>query len=216
MGLYFVMMFEALKTAAPVSAAAVFTLTPIMSGLFGYILLRQVMTPRMGVALAIGAAGALWVIFDADLQALLRFEMGRGEVIFFFGCIAHAFYTPLVRKLNRGERPIVFSFGAMVAAAGLIALAGWSDMRSTDWPGLPAIVWITIIYTAVAATAITFVLLQYASLRLPSAKVMAYTYLTPTWVICWQAALGHGLPPPLILVGVGLTIVALVLLLKDE
>ena len=216
MGLYFVMMFEALKTAAPVSAAAVFTLTPIMSGLFGYILLRQVMTPRMGVALAIGAAGALWVIFDADLQALLRFEMGRGEIIFFFGCIAHAFYTPLVRKLNRGERPIVFSFGAMVAAAGLIALAGWSDMRSTDWPGLPAIVWITIIYTAVAATAITFVLLQYASLRLPSAKVMAYTYLTPTWVICWQAALGHGLPPPLILVGVGLTIVALVLLLKDE
>lgn len=216
MGLYFVMMFEALKTAAPVSAAAVFTLTPIMSGLFGYILLRQVMTPRMGVALAIGAAGALWVIFDADLQALLRFEMGRGEVIFFFGCIAHAFYTPLVRKLNRGERPIVFSFGAMVAAAGLIALAGWSDMRSTDWPGLPAIVWITIIYTAVAATAITFVLLQYASLRLPSAKVMAYTYLTPTWVICWQAALGHGLPPLLILVGVGLTIVALVLLLKDE
>lgn len=216
MGLYFVMMFEALKTAAPVSAAAVFTLTPIMSGLFGYILLRQVMTPRMGVALAIGAAGALWVIFDADLQALLRFEMGRGEIIFFFGCIAHAFYTPLVRKLNRGERPIVFSFGAMVAAAGLIALAGWSDMRSTDWPGLPAIVWITIIYTAVAATAITFVLLQYASLRLPSAKVMAYTYLTPSWVICWQAALGHGLPPPLILVGVGLTIVALVLLLKDE
>jgi len=216
MGLYFVMMFEALKTAAPVSAAAVFTLTPIMSGLFGYILLRQVMTARMGLALAIGAAGAVWVIFDADLQALLQFEMGRGEIIFFFGCIAHAFYTPLVRKLNRGERPIVFSFGAMVAAAGLIALAGWSDMRSTDWPGLPAIVWITIVYTAVAATAVTFVLLQYASLRLPSAKVMAYTYLTPTWVICWQTALGHGLPPRMILVGVGLTIVALVLLLKDE
>jgi drug/metabolite transporter (DMT)-like permease len=218
MGLYFVLMFEALKTAAPVSAAAVFTLTPIMSGLFGYILLRQVMTPRMGVALAIGAAGALWVIFrrrPAGALHRLRGGPGRGRSIF-WGCIAHAFYTPLVRKLNRGERPIVFSFGAMVAAAGLIALAGWSDMRSTDWPGLPAIVWITIIYTAVAATAITFVLLQYASLRLPSAKVMAYTYLTPTWVICWQAALGHGLPPPLILVGVGLTIVALVLLLKDE
>ncbi|MFN3210266.1 MAG: DMT family transporter [Roseovarius sp.] len=216
MGLYFVLMFEALKTAAPVSAAAVFTLTPILSGLFGFLLLRQVVTPRMSLALAVGAAGALWVIFDADLQTLARFEIGRGEVIFFFGCIAHALYTPMVRKLNRGERPVVFSFGAMVAAAGLIALAGWHDMRGTDWPGLPAIVWITILYTAVAATAITFVLLQYASLRLPSAKVMAYTYLTPTWVICWQAALGHGLPPRMILVGVGLTIVALMLLLKDE
>lgn len=216
MGLYFVMMFEALKTAAPVSAAAVFTLTPILSGLFGFILLRQVMTPRMALALAIGAIGAIWVIFRADIDALLRFELGRGEIIFFFGCIFHAFYTPLVRKLNRGERPIVFSFGAMVAAAGLIALAGWSDLQSTDWPALPSVVWITIGYTAVFATATTFVLLQYASLRLPSAKVMAYTYLTPTWVICWQAALGHGFPPALILGGVALTVVALILLLKDE
>ena len=216
MGLYFVMMFEALKTANPVSAAAVFTLTPIMSGFFGYLLLRQVMTRRMAVALTVGATGALWVIFRADLGAALRFELGRGEVIFFFGCIAHAFYTPLVRKLNRGERPIVFSFGAMMAAAGLIATAGWQGILATDWASLPLIVWITIAYTAIAATATTFVLLQFASLRLPSAKVMAYTYLTPSWVICWQAALGHGVPPALILGGVGLTIVALFLLLKDE
>jgi len=210
------MMFEALNTAPPVSAAAVFTLTPILSGLFGFILLRQVMTGRMMLGLAIGAAGALWVIFRADLGALMRFDLGRGEVIFFIGGIAHAIYTPLVRKLNRGERPIVFSFGAMVAAAGLIVLAGSGDIARTDWQALPPIVWITIVYTAVFATATTFVLLQYATLRLPSAKVMAYTYLTPSWVICWQVALGHSLPAPLVLGGVGLTVLALVVLLKDE
>ncbi len=216
MGIYFVLMFEGLKTAPPVSASAVFTLTPIISGLFGYWLLRQITTPRMAVALAVGGAGALWVIFRADWQALLAFQVGRGEMIYFVGCVAHAFYTPLVRKLNRGEPPVVFSFGAMAGAALLIALAGWGDILATDWAALPTIVWITIAYTAVFATAVTFVLLQYASLRLPSAKVMAYTYLTPSWVICWQAALGHGLPPGLILIGVGLTVLALFLLLKDE
>jgi len=216
MGLYFVLMFEGLKTAAPISASAVFTLTPFISGLFGYLLLRQIVTRRMAVALSVGAAGALWVIFRADLQAFFAFEVGRGEIIYFWGCVAHAFYTPLVRKLNRGEPPVVFSFGAMVASALLITIAGWSDIRATDWGALPSIVWITILYTAVFATALTFVLLQYASLRLPSAKVMAYTYLTPTWVISWQAALGFGVPQGLVLVGVGLTIVALWLLLKDE
>ena len=60
---YFVLMFEGLKTAPPVSAAAVFTLTPVMAGGFGWLLLRQIMTPRMALALAIGALGALWVIF---------------------------------------------------------------------------------------------------------------------------------------------------------
>ncbi|GAB4309402.1 MAG: hypothetical protein Kow0058_19750 [Roseovarius sp.] len=216
MGIYFVLQFEGLKTAAPVSAAAVFTLTPAMSGVFGFLLLRQVTTLRMALALAVGAAGALWVIFRADWLALLSFEIGRGEVIYFWGCVAHALYTPLVRLLNRGERPAVFSFGAMSAAAVLLTVAGWGDLRATDWAALPAIVWVTIAYTALAATAATFVLLQFASLRLPSAKVMAYTYLTRSWVILWQAALGHGLPAAAVLAGVALTALALLLLLKDE
>jgi hypothetical protein len=45
--------------------------------------------------------------------------------------------------------------------------------------------------------------------------VMAYTYLTPSWVILWQVALGDGLPVIWILGGIGLTILALVLLLRD-
>ena len=216
MGIYFVLMFEGLKTAEPVSASAVFTLTPIISGVFGYFMLRQITTRRMALALAVGAVGALWVIFRADWQSFLRFQVGRGEMIYFVGCVSHALYTPMVRKLNRGEPPVVFSFGAMAAAALLITIAGWSDIWATDWANLPLIVWITIVYTAIFATAITFVLLQYASLRLPSAKVMAYTYLTPSWVILWQASLGHGLPSSLVAVGVGLTIIALIMLLKDE
>ena len=53
-------------------------------------------------------------------------------------------------------------------------------------------------------------------LRLPSAKVMAYTYLVPSWVIGWEIALGNGLPPLVTLGGLALTAVALWLLLKDE
>ena len=104
-GAYFVAMFEGLKTAPPVSSAAVFTLTPVMAAGFGYILLRQRLTLWMSVALAIGAAGALWVIFRADLAALLAFELGPGEAIFFWGCVAHAAYAPAVRWLNRTRQP---------------------------------------------------------------------------------------------------------------
>jgi drug/metabolite transporter (DMT)-like permease len=215
-GLYFVLMFEGLKTAPPVSTAAVFTLTPVMSAGFGWLLLRQVTTPRMALALALGGLGALWVIFRADLAAALRFEIGRGEAIYFWGCIAHALYTPLVRRLNRGESPVVFSLGMMVAALILVAAYGWVEIRATDWAGLPALVWITTIYLGVFASAATFVLLQYAALRLPSAKVMAYTYLVPSWVILWQIALGRGAPPGLIVVGVALTALALVLLIENE
>ncbi len=216
LGFYFVMMFEGLKTASPISSAVVFTLAPVISAFAGYFLLRQITTMRMALALLVGAVGALWVIFDADLRAFIAFKVGRGELIYFWGVVAHAIYTPLVRRLNRGESAVVFSFGTLMAATLIVGLFGAGDIARTDWAMLPGIVWITLIYVAVFATAITFVLLQYASLRLPSAKVMAYTYLTPTWVICWEAALGHGVPGGLILVGVGLTIVALGMLLKAE
>jgi drug/metabolite transporter (DMT)-like permease len=209
-------MFVGLKTAPPVSAAAVFTLTPVIAAFAGWILLRQVTTPRMALALSIGALGALWVIFRADVAALRAFEVGRGEMIYLVGCACHAIYTPLVRKLNRGEAPVVFTFGTLVAGGVLLTLYGWSDISATQWSVLPSIVWITLLYISIFASATTFVLLQYATLQLPSAKVMAYTYLTPSWVIGWEYALGNGLPGPLVFGGVAMTGVALLMLLRND
>lgn len=212
---YFVLMFYGLQTAAPVSAAAVFTLTPVLSGIFGYLLLRQVTTRRMALALGIGASGALWVIFRADLAALRAFDIGQGEMIYFVGCVAHAIYTPMVRRMNRGEPAIAFTFGTLIAGALVLLVVGWGDIRTTQWNALPMLVWVGIFYVAIFASAMTFVLLQFASLHLPAAKVMAYTYLTPSWVIVWQVALGNPAPTGLILVGIVLTVLALVLLLED-
>lgn len=215
-GFYFVMMFEGLKTAAPVSAAAVFTLTPLMAAGFGYLLLRQHLTGRMAIALLCGALGALWVIFRADISALLAFQVGRGEAIYFVGCMAHALYAPVVRVLNRGESALVFSFGTLVGGAVTLMAWGWQEVLATPWSDLPMIVWITLLYTAIFATAGTTVLLQFATLQLPSSKVMAYTYLTPAWVILWEYFMGNGMPTAFVLIGVALTAVALVLLLKNE
>lgn len=213
---YFVLMFEGLKTAPAVSASAVFTLTPIMAAGFGWLLLRQRMTGHLAAALALGGIGALWVIFRGDLAALTRMEIGRGEAIYLVGCALHALYTPLVRRLNRGEGPLISSLGTLVAGGILTAAWGWGALTATAWGQLPAIVWITIFYVAVFASAITTMLVQYAALRLPSAKVMAYTYLTPLWVIGLEAALGKGVPGIAVLPGMLAILGALALLLGSD
>jgi len=103
----------------------------------------------------------------------------------------------------------------MLAGTLLLALYAWPAVLATDWPALPGIVWVTLVYVAVAASAMTFVLLQYATLRLPAAKVMAYTYLVPSWVALWELALHGSVQPVLVLVGVAMTVLALALLLKE-
>ncbi|MBL4806969.1 MAG: DMT family transporter [Rhodobacteraceae bacterium] len=213
--IYFVLMFEGLKTANPISTAAVFTLMPIMSGGFAWLLLRQITTKRMALALVIGGIGALWIIFRADFHALLAFEIGHGEFLFFLGCIAHAIYIPMSRKLNRGEPALPYTLGMMTGGFLILVIYSGPQIIATDWLAMPPILWIALAYLVVFASAVTFFLLQYATLILPGAKVMAYGYLTPAFVIIWEGLLGHGWPSISLMAGFVLIIFALYLLLKE-
>lgn len=214
--IYFVLMFEGLKTADPVDAAAVFTLTPVLTAVIAWLLLRQITTAGVALGLALGAAGALWVIFDADIARLLSLDLGRGEAIYFVGCVAHAVYTPMVRKLNQGERPVVFTFGMLIAGAALLFAISGGQIARTEWLALPPLFWFTLAYLAVFASAVTFLLLQYATLRLPSAKVMAYTYLTPSVVILWEVSSGASWPASVVAIGIAMTIAALLILVRPD
>ena len=212
--LYFILMFEGLKTASPVSAVAVFTLIPAMSCWLGFVVLGQMVSGRTLLAVVIGATGSLWVVFRADFLALTMSSVGRGELIYFVGCVAHAFMPILFRGLNRGENPVMVTFGLLVSGALILCLFGAGEIIQTDWKGLPSLVWITIFYVAFFATAVTSVCLQFASMHLPVANVMAYTYLTPTWVLLWEIFLGHDVPPFWIWGGVLLTAVSVIVLLR--
>jgi len=209
-------MFEALRLTDPVSAGAVFTLTPLISAGFGYLLLRQVSPPLVLASLVLAGAGAIWVIFRGDVDAILRFDAGPGEMLFFIGCSCHAAYTPLVPRLNRGEPVILFTFGTLVGGMLVVGAYGWPAIVSTDWAGLPPVVYAGMAYLALFATAGTFFLVQYAAMRLPSSKAMAYVYLLPALVLIEEGLLGHGWAAPRVLPGIAATIVALLILLRRD
>lgn len=214
--LYFMLMFEALKTTSPVSLAVLFTLTPLVTGIFGYVLLGQGVSRRVLLGLLIGGLGAIWVIFRGDLSLLLAFHIGRGELIFLVGMVCYALYAPLVRKLKREEPQVVFTFAVTLGALLVTLPFAARDLIETDYSGVALQVWLVICYLAVFASAATFSLIQFATLRLPSVKVMAHTYLIPSWVIVWELVLGRGVPLGPEMIGVALTVMALGLLLKSQ
>jgi drug/metabolite transporter (DMT)-like permease len=111
---------------------------------------------------------------------------------------------------------VVFGFCVTTAMAALLWLWAIPYLPGIAWAALPASVWTGIVYLAIFTSAITVLLLQHATLLLPSAKVMAYTYLVPSWVILWEIARGSGLPPVVILAGVALTVLSLLMLLRSD
>jgi drug/metabolite transporter (DMT)-like permease len=212
MAVYFVTMFIALEITLPVATSAIFTLVPLMTAVTAFFILRQRSGPTVIVSLVVAALGAIWVIFRADLGALLRFEIGQGELIYFIGCVAYAFYTPFVRKLNRGEHPLVLSFWSLFATALWIGVSCLPALFTIDWLHLPPVVWWCVLYLAAGPTAIAFFLVQFAALHLPSAKVIAYGYLVPALVIGLEGVVGHGWVGPGVMLGALITVLGLVVL----
>ena len=210
--IYFVTMFIALTMTLPVATSAVYTLVPIMTAVTAFFLVGQRSGAAVLLSLVVAGLGAIWVIFRGDLDALLRFDVGRGELIYFLGCVAYAFYTPLLRKYQHGESALVLSFWTLLGTAVWITLYGLPDILSVDWLGLPPVVWWVVLYLAVAPTAICFFLIQYASRHLPAAKVIAYGYLTPSFVILFEGFAGHGWTSLSVVLGALVTVLGLVVL----
>lgn len=189
---YFVTMFIALTMTKPVATSAVYTLVPLMTAVTAYFIVGQRSGFAVLISLVLAGLGAIWVIFRGDVDALLRFDVGQGEVIYFVGCVAYAIYTPLLRRFNRGEPALVLSFWTMVATAVWITGYGLPEILATDWAHLPAMVWWVVLYLAIGPTAVCFFLIQFASAHLPAAKVIAYGYLVPAFVIVFEGIAGHG------------------------
>lgn len=216
MAVYFITMFEALRLTTPVSTAAVFTLTPLLAAGFGWAILRQSTSLHTLGALIIGACGAIWVIFRADVAALMRFEIGPGEAIFAIGALAHGAVPALLRRLAGDVSPLQSALATTVGALIVAGVYGARDVLAVPYADLPVRVWLVLGYLAIVTTAVTFFLLQYASKRLPGSKVMAYTYLVPSWVVLWDLSFHAVAPKPAILLGIAGTTLALILLLRDE
>lgn len=212
MACFFVTMFVALKLTDPLATGAVFTLMPLMAAGFGRLFLGEVPRPLVLASLALAGCGALWVIFRGDLDALISLDIGPGETIFLFGVACHAAYAPLVKKFNRGEPLAAFTFWTLVATGLWIVLYGAGEIAASDWTALPPVVWLVVAYLAIFTTAGTFFLLQFAAMRLPAAKVLAYNYLTPTFVIVYEGLLGHGWTSASVAAGALVTVAGLVVM----
>lgn len=215
MALYFIAMFEALRHTSPLATSAVFTMTPLLAAGFGYALISMRSAPTTLSALAIGAVGALWVVFRGDLDRALAFEVGLGERIFFVGALAHAAVPALTRRLAPDSTAFEATFGTVAGALLVTLVYAMPELLATDYAALPAAVWMVALYLGVVTTAGTFFLLQVAVPRLSPGKVMAYTYLVPSWVVLHGLALGHS-ERAVVYAGGALTLLAMLVLLFSK
>ena len=92
----------------------------------------------------------------------------------------------------------------------------WQDIVGTNWTQLSLLIWVTIIYLALVATALSAFLIQFAAKRLNASKVMAYTYAVPFWAALGDMFVGKGMPEAHLIFGGLIIAFALFLLISDN
>jgi drug/metabolite transporter (DMT)-like permease len=208
---FFWLMFLSLRTTSPLHTGVIFTTVPGISGLYSWFLLRERLGGYRIAALVLAMVGALWVIFEGDMERLLRMELNHGDLLFFAGCLLMALYMPLVKLLHRGEPMAVMTFWILATGSLWLLL-----FACTTWPVAPSIpipvkVWLGIAYLALFTTIVTFFISQWATLHLGPTRVMAYSYLYPPLIILIEWGLGHDFPPWKTMLGVLIILPAMII-----
>jgi drug/metabolite transporter (DMT)-like permease len=206
--LFFWSMFEALRLTSALNAAAIYTAVPGMAALFAALLVRERLGLRRLAAVALGALGALWVVFRGDPERLATLAFNAGDLIFLGGCVAMSLYTPLVRRLHRQEPAAVMAFWVLATGTLWLLLLNNTAVFRQDWCAVELKVYAGIAWLAVFTTILTFFIQQHATLYIGPTRVMSYSYLNPALVVLLQWAVGAGLPTWRTLPGVAVIVLA--------
>ncbi len=208
---FFWLMFLSLRITNPLNTGVIFTTVPGISGLYSWFLLKERLGQYRILALILAMAGALWVIFEGDVQRLLAMQLNHGDLLFFGGCLLMALYMPLVKLLHRGEPMAVMTFWILMTGCFWLLLFASTKLPGFPWALIPGKVWLGIAYLALFTTIITFFITQWATLHLGPTRVMAYSYLYPPLIVVIEWFLHHNFPPMKTMIGVLIILPAMII-----
>jgi len=212
---FFWLMFLSLRITTPLNTAAIFTTVPGISGIYSWFLLRERLGLHRALALLLAMTGALWVIFEGDLQRLQSLDLNHGDLLFFGGCLLMALYMPLVKLLHRGEPMAVMTLWILVTGCVWLLLFAAAKLPDIPWAAVPEIVWLGIAYLAFFTTIVTFFISQWATLHLGPTRVIAYSYLYPPQIVLIEWFLYRDLPSLNILFGALIILPAMIIVQKE-
>ncbi|SHM15352.1 DMT family transporter [Vreelandella subglaciescola] len=214
---FFSAMFWAAHHTTALSMATLYVTVPLLAFGLGLLLRVERLAWRLPAILLLGACGALLLaLAEAFLQGG-ALQFGRGEAVFFLGCIASALY-PVISKwgLASGrlaDSAAVRTFWSLALGGILIGALGLAVEPLSDFATMTARDALLLVYLGLCSSALTFWLMQHATATLTPGAVTAYGYLVPFVSMLVLFAREPGQISWVWLPGSALVITAIVLLL---
>jgi drug/metabolite transporter (DMT)-like permease len=207
--LYYVFLYLGTARMAASQAFIINYLWPIMSVIFACIILKEKMTLRKGLAIAISFLGVITVagegLFSFNKEAIL----GVGLCI--LAAISYGAFTALTKRWSYDEGlSLMISFFSSFVLAGVISIFIGEKIQV----GIPQMLGFA--YNGIAIMAIATVTWALALKGGNTAKVSNLAYITPFLSLVWTFFILREPINPLSVLGLGIIILGIFIQLKGK
>jgi len=179
-----------LDMTSPINSSIILSTNPIFAFVFAAFILKEDISLKKGVGLAIGLSGVLLLILQRGMP-----DVGSstflGDIFTLTNTISWAFYTVIIKKMLEKYHPVTvmkwtFLFGMFTNIP--VGYHQWSNM---DWTSIPLNGWLAIGFVVVFATFLGYLLLVFGLKRVSPTIVSTYTYTQPVIAAYLATLLGQ-------------------------
>ncbi|MCF2856843.1 DMT family transporter [Pseudoalteromonas sp. SMS1] len=210
--LFFVGLFESLKTTTAQRTAVIYTVLPLLCVLLSYLLLKVVPKAMQLLGFLLGVCGAIWTLLAANNKMVNLTEWFEGDTLFLLSCFSLAVHVVLTKKWASDQPALLSSF--FILSLGCVLLLPFLFLSNSpqDITKGSELFWFSIMYLTLFTTLGTFFLQQYLLKSLSPNAFIAATYLVPVLVILFEgdskASVFMACTPAFLLTGLALYLIA--------
>lgn len=199
---YHVFFFTALQYTTAINSSIIAAMNPIVTVIIGYFFVKQKLTKRMLLGIAISFLGVLLTITAGDLGLLLSLDFNVGDVLMLTAVVSWAAYS-VFSKSKGGHLPAMtltyYSF--LVCTITCVPLVVWD--KPWQWiDTVPASAFGAVIYMSIFASVIGYLIQQIAIREIGPGRTSIFVNLVPVFsIILSISILGEVLDPVKIVTG---------------
>jgi drug/metabolite transporter (DMT)-like permease len=172
-----------LQTSQASTTAWIVATTPIFMALLGWLVLREAISLRQALGIALASGGVLLVVTRGDFSSLTRGRFGApGDLLILISSLNWAIFSALSRRGLKAHPATRMMFFVMLSGWLLVSLLFfWPSIPGgpEQIPHLTAQGWLAILFLGVFCSGLAYIFWYDALQSLPTSQVGAFLYIEP-------------------------------------
>ncbi len=141
------------------------------------ILIKERITTTKLIGVFLGFTGAVLLIGNSGFS--ISGETFKGDIMVFLNASSYGIYLVLVKPLMGKYHPLTVVKWVFTMAIPFVALAGSSEIISTEWTAIPIHIYWFIGYIVIGVTVLAYLLNAWSLKYVNPSMVGIYIYLQP-------------------------------------